>query len=239
MAQEGVGLDGKVALVTGAGRGIGRAIAQRFARDGWRIAAAARTASELDETQQLIESAGGACLAVPTDLTDATAIGTLVEKTEQKFGGVHLLVNCAGTVTMTGIEELEQVAFDRMHAVNERAVFTLCRAVWPVMRRAGGGVIVNLSSLASVDPFPGLAVYGATKAWVNAFTHGLAVEGREAGIQVFSVAPGAVETQMLREVAPDLPAEHCLAPEDVAEVVYTLAQPGCRYATGQTVFMRK
>jgi len=124
-------------------------------------------------------------------------------------------------------------------AVNVNAVYHACRAVWPVMKKQKSGVIVNISSIASVDPFAGFAAYGAAKAWVNAWTKALADEGRRLGIRVFSVAPGAVETRMLRDPFPTFPADQTLRPADVADAVHALTQPGCRYATGQTVFVRR
>jgi len=100
-------------------------------------------------------------------------------------------------------------------------------------------VIVNISSAASVDPFPGLVAYGGTKAWVNIWSKGLADEGRPLGIRVFAVAPGAVETKMLREAFPDFPADQTLDPMDVADMVFQLSLPECRYASGQTIMVQK
>ncbi|MFH1111267.1 MAG: SDR family oxidoreductase [Planctomycetota bacterium] len=139
----------------------------------------------------------------------------------------------------SGIEELEPALFTTIMAVNVNAVYHACRRAWPVMKTQKSGVIVNISSIASVDPFPGFAAYGAAKAWVNAWTKALADEGRRFGIRVFGVALGAVETRMLRDSFPTFPADQTLRPGDVADVVFALAQPGCRYATGQTVFVRR
>ena len=107
------------------------------------------------------------------------------------------------------------------------------------MKRQGGGTIVNISSIASVSPFAGFAAYGASKAWVNAWTSGLAEEGRPDGIRVFCVAPGAVETKMLRSAFPDYPAEATMEPSEIAELIHAVTQPGYRYATGQTIFAKK
>ncbi len=228
-----------VVVVTGGGRGIGRAICQRFATDGAQVVAASRTPRELAETRDLIEAAGGRCHIQLTDVCQPDDINVLVEGPAGRLGRIDVLVNCAGTAPLSEIEELDPSLFEAVVAVNVTAVYLGCRAVWPVMRKQGGGVIINISSVAAVDPFPGFAAYGAAKAWVNAWTRGLADEGRPVGIRLFAVAPGAVETRMLRDALPSFPADQALQPADVADVVYALAQPECRYATGQTIFVNK
>jgi len=229
----------QVVVVTGGGRGIGRAIAQRFATDGAQVVAASRTPAELEETRGIVEQAGGRCHVQATDVCEPGEINSLIEMTAERFGRIDVLVNCAGIAPQATIEELEPELFTSIMAVNVNAVYLACRGVWPVMKKRKSGVIVNISSIASVDPFAGFAAYGAAKAWVNAWTKALADEGRRWGIRVFSVAPGAVETKMLRDGFPTFPAEQTLRPEDVADVVHALTQPGCRYATGQTVFVRR
>ena len=226
-------------VVTGGGRGTGRAICQRFAADGAQVVAASRTLAELDETRRIIEQAGGRCHVQPTDVCVPEEIDSLIESTAKRFGRIDVLVNCAGIAPQSGIEELEPALFTTIMAVNVNAVYHGCRRVWPVMKTQKSGVIVNISSMASVDPFPGFAAYGAAKAWVNVWTKALADEGRRFGIRVFGVAPGAVETRMLRDSFPTFPVDQTLRPGDVADVVFALAQPGCRYATGQTVFVRR
>ena len=228
-----------VALVTGGGRGIGRAICRKFAADGTQVVAAARSVEQLEETRRLIQSAGGRCHVHVTDLCQPDDIIELMEDAAQRFGRVDVLVNCAGVAPAKPIEELDAAIFEAILSVNVTAVYHACRAVWPIMRRQGGGTIINLSSIASMDPFPGFAAYGAAKAWVNTWTRGLAEEGRSDNIRVFAVAPGAVDTKMLRDAFPEFPAEQMLQPDDVAGLVHALAQPACRHATGQTVFVRK
>ena len=228
-----------VVVVTGGGRGIGRAICVRFAADGAQVVAASRSETELAQTRGLIESSGGRCDVQPTDVCQPDDIGALVESTVARWGRLDVLVQCAGVAPLGTIEEFDPALFETTLAVNVTAVYRGCRAVWPVMRKQGGGVIVNISSVASIDPFPGFAAYGASKAWINAWTRALADEGRPFGIRVFAVAPGAVETRMLRDAFPDFPKDQALQPADVAEVVHTMAQPACQYATGQTIFVKK
>lgn len=229
----------KVVIVTGGGRGIGRAVCRRFAAAGAQVVAAARSVEELNQTRGLIEEAAGRCHVVPTDVCQADEIVELIQGTVRRFGGVHVLVNNAGVAPRSRMEELDPSLFEAMQTVNVNAVFHACRVAWPVMTRQREGVIVTISSVASVDPFPGFTAYGASKAWVNAWTKGLADEGRPLGIRVFAVAPGAVETKMLRDAFPDFPQQQALDPADVADVVHALALPACRTASGQTVFVKK
>jgi len=228
-----------VVIVTGGGRGIGRAICRRFADSGAQVVAAARSQNELDETKSLIEQSGGRCETILTDVTQPDQIGHLIETTVSRFGRIDVMVNNAGVALLGNIEELTPELFESMLTVNVRAMYHGCRAVWPVMKKQREGVIINTSSVSSVDPFPGFAGYGASKAWVNMWTKAMADEGKNLGIRVFAIAPGAVETQMLRGAFPDFPEEQVLAPEDIAEMFYTVAQPSCRFSTGQTIFVKR
>ena len=107
------------------------------------------------------------------------------------------------------------------------------------MRQQRSGVIVNISSVASVDPFPGFSIYGACKAWVNLFTKALAAEGKPLGIRAYAIAPGAVETSMLRSAFPDFPADHTLRPDDIAAAIEAVCDDRLAHSSGQTIFVRK
>ncbi len=229
----------KVVVVTGGGRGIGRAICRRFAATGAHTIAAARTEEQLNETQSLIQRDGGSCSTCVTDVADRQQVAALMAFAEREHGRLDVLINNAGVALNAPIEDCDPEVFDALDAVNIRGVFHACRAAWPMLRRGGEGVIVNISSVAACDPFPGFAAYGASKAFVEALTRGLATEGKEAGIRVYCVGPGAVDTQMLRGPFPDFPAEQCLQPDDIAETVYQMTQPACRYAVGQTLYVNK
>lgn len=232
-------LKGKTAIVTGAGRGIGRAIAKRLGAAGARIVLTSRTSQQLEDTRLMIERGGGSALAVPCDVTDADAVERLIARTREVFGDIHVLVNNAGAAPLATIEEMEPDVFDRIIASNVRNVYLCSRGVWPVMVVAGGGIIVNISSVAAYDAFPGFAAYGAAKAFVVAYTKSLAVEGRSCGIRVYGVAPGAVETDMLRGALPDFPAEQALEPDEVAAMVELLFSSACQYSSGQTIIVAK
>ena len=232
MAQE-------VVVVTGAGRGIGRAVCLRFAREGAHVVAAARSTDQLAQTRDQVNAAGGQCTLVPTDVGSPDEVAHLIEEAQGAVGRIDVLVNAAGVAPLAAIEEFEASVFESVFDVNMAAIFHAAKAVWPIMRRQGGGAIVSISSVAAIDPFPGFAVYGASKAWVNAMTQALANEGRPHGIRVFSIAPGAVETQMLRDAFPDFPAGQALQPAEVAELVYTVSRPNHACATGQTLYIRR
>lgn len=232
-------LKGKTAIVTGAGRGIGLAIAKRLAANGSSVVLAARTAEQVEASRRLIQNNGGIALAFPVDVTEAEGVERLMDETKSRFGGIDILVNNAGSAPLATIDQMEPDVFDAIFATNVRSVYLCSRGVWPIMAEAGGGAIVNISSIAANDPFPGFAAYGAAKAFVNAYTKAVASEGRSCGIRVNAVAPGAVDTQMLRGAFPDFPTEKMLSPDDVAALVELLLLPGSHYVSGETIVIRK
>lgn len=229
----------KVCVITGASRGIGLATALRFAKSGCAIVAVARNPGDLARAAEEIKAAGGACAAVAADISIPAEARRVIETAVQRFDRVNVLVNGAGCAPLATIEQLEPAEFDRVVALNMGAVFHTTRAAWPILKRQGGGAIVNISSLASIDPFPGFAAYGASKAWVNLFSQAMAAEGKRYGIRVFSVAPAAVETHLLRATFPDLPVEAALAPDAVAAVIVSVCDESLASCTGQTFFVRK
>ncbi len=230
-------LSGKTAVITGAGRGIGRAIARRLAVHGANVVITSRTADQLDETRRLIERGGGGgrVFAMTADVSQRADVEKLFAETTGLFGTVDVLVNNAGVAPVAEIEDMEPEMFDHLIEANIRSVYLCSRAAWPMMRANGGGVIVNIASVAAYDPFPGFAAYGAAKAFVVAYTKNLAREGAAAGIRVYAVAPGAVETPMLRSAFPDFPGEKALNADEVAAMVETMLSPAFRHSSGQTV----
>lgn len=228
----------KVVIVTGGGRGIGRAVCVRFGADGAQIVAISRTAPELAETRKLVERAGGQCQIIPADVSQLNEVEAVIRQVQENFGRIDVLVNCAGVAPLRSIEELTAEIFDELWAVNVRAIYAASRAAWNALKKTSG-VIVNISSIASQDAFAGFAAYGASKAWVNAWTQALAEEGRSHRVRVFAIAPAGVETTMLRGAFPSYPKEDTLDPADVADMVHVVTQPACRYATGQTIFVER
>jgi NAD(P)-dependent dehydrogenase (short-subunit alcohol dehydrogenase family) len=227
------------AMITGASRGIGLATAKRFAVNGHNLVVAARGAAALGEAMEQIKLLGAEVEAVPTDVSRADGAQELVEIAVRRFGRIDVLVNNAGAAPLSPIDQMTDEDFRAAVDVNIAAVFHTTRAAWPIMRDGGGGTIVNVSSVASIDPFPGFAVYGACKAWVNLFTKAVADEGRPDGIRIFAVAPGAVETEMLRGHFPEFPSDQALEPDEVAGVIEQLCGAAMCCASGDTVFVRK
>jgi len=232
-----VHLKDKVCIVTGAGRGIGRAIAHRLTTAGAHVVAAARTPSDLETTVSQVSGKAGKCVGVVTDVTDSAQVSRLIGRTREEFGQLDALINNAGLAPLSPVASMPDELFNQVNAVNINAVFYTCRAAWQDLA-AARGTIVNISSLAAFDPFPGFAVYGASKAWVNLFTRALAAEGKPLGIKAFAVAPGAVETHMLRAAFPNFPAGQTLDPDHVAGVVELLLDERSRHASGETIVVK-
>ncbi|MBI2378209.1 MAG: SDR family oxidoreductase [Deltaproteobacteria bacterium] len=225
-------------LVTGASRGIGLSVARRLRALGHRVMLAARNASELEAAKRsLLEFAGPEVETFVVDVGRAEESAALVADVAQRFGRLDVLVNNAGIAPRGFVREMSDEAFEQLLATNVRGVFAMSRAAWPLLA-ATRGVIVNLSSMSSVDPFPGMGLYGATKAWVNLASQAMAAEGKEAGIRVFAVAPGTVETSLMRGLWPELPASMAMDPDEVAGVIEALIDPKMSRVSGQTIFVR-
>lgn len=217
-------LKDQVAIVTGAGRGIGRAVALAFCRGGASVALAARTASELDAVAAEIKSrASGRALAVPTDVTREESVAALVEKVLVEFKKVDILVTAAGVAAFAPLVDTKPEDWDRMMAVNLRGVFLMCRAVLPSMMRQRRGTIINIVSVAAKRTIPGGAGYAASKHAVLGLTQVLAEEIRPHGVRVGALSPGAVDTALWDAVPNPPDRARMLRPEDVAEAALLMA----------------
>jgi NADP-dependent 3-hydroxy acid dehydrogenase YdfG len=226
----GGSLAGRVAIVTGAGRGIGRAIARAFADEGASVALAARTREELASLASEIRSAGGKALAVPTDVTQDTAVDALVEQTLGELGRVDILVTAAGVAAFGPVAEAKAGDWDGMLAVNMRAVMVCCRAVLDPMLRQRSGLILNIASIAATRAIPGGAAYAATKAGVVSFSRVLAEEMRAHGVRVGVLLPGAVDTPLWDAISGGPDRGRMLRPEDVARAALLVAALPARAA---------
>jgi len=195
---------GKVVVITGASAGIGAAAARRFAAEGARVVLAARGVTELEVLAR--EIGPERALAVPTDVTDAAAAGALLDRAVATFGAVHVLVNNAGYNRRGPVEHVPPEELARIVEVNLRAPIVLTRLAIPHLRRAGGGAIVNVASIAGRIPLAEEATYSATKFGLRAFTFALAEELEGSGITVSAVSPGPVETGFILREVEDVPA---------------------------------
>ena len=194
---EKIDLSGQVALITGGGRGIGRALAQGLAAAGAAVAVTARTEQQLAETVQLIDDAGGRAIALPADVSDRSAVDRLVAAIEQQIGPIDLLVNNAGVAGAPGRDwEVDADRWWRTIEINVRGPFLCSRAVLPGMVARRRGRIVNVSSSSAELPGPYMSSYGASKAALTHMTNSLAAATLEYGISVFAYAPGLVRTAM-------------------------------------------
>jgi NADP-dependent 3-hydroxy acid dehydrogenase YdfG len=216
-------LEGKTALITGAGRGIGRAIAKAFAAEGAAVALVARSRADLASVAAEVREAGGRALAVPTDVTQDAAVEALVEDVTGELGRLDILVTSAGAAAFGPVSGSKPADWDTMLSLNLRAVMLCCHAVLPVMMRQRSGLILNLSSIASKRALPGSAVYTATKAGVEAFSRVLAEEMRPHGVRVGVLIPGAVDTPIWDAMGATPPREKMLRAEDVARAAVLMA----------------
>ena len=227
-------LEGKVALVTGASSGLGRATAVALARAGADVALVARSAGELEETGEEVSKTGRRALVLPTDLANGEEALATVGRTVGEFGRVDVLVNAAGTDAPGTVEELEVGGWDRTLSVNLRAPFLLSKAVFPRMREANGGTIVNVSSVAGKKGWANASAYCASKFGLTGFTEALADEGRSHGIRAIVLYPGAMATnwgafspeERQKSEPNGAPATQVLVPERVAEfIAWFVASP--------------
>jgi len=216
-------LSGKVAIVTGAGRGIGKAIAGALAAEGAHVVLAARTPAEIEKAAGAIRGAGGSATPVRTDITDERQVQHLIEESLKVSGSVDILVNNAGIGVFKPVAAMEVSEFDAMWNVNMRGVFLATRAVLPSMMRSRGGAIVNIASLAGKNTFKGGAGYGATKWALRGFAGSLMLEVREHNIRVVTICPGSVDTEFS---ATGKKGAQITQPEDVASaVIFAVTAP--------------
>jgi 3-oxoacyl-[acyl-carrier protein] reductase len=238
-----VDLSGQVALVTGASRGIGRAIALHLARCGATVAGVARSLDGLQPTLDAIREAGGTAEGFAADVGNSADVTRVVEEIEAKYPKIQVLVNNAG-VTRDGLMlRMEDDAWQQVIDVNLKGTFQFCRALGAIMMRQRYGRIVNITSVSGLMGNPGQANYSASKAGVIGFTKTIARELASRGITVNAVAPGFISTDMTNvlpdkiktEVKERVPVRRLGEPEDIADLVAYLASPSAGYITGQVI----
>jgi 3-oxoacyl-[acyl-carrier protein] reductase len=239
--------DGKVAIVTGAGSGFGEAIAARFAREGARVVVSDINDDNGRRVTAAIEKERGVARYVHSDVSNAAEVKALIDSAVSGFGGLDILVNNAGfSHRMVGLWDLPEEEYDRVFATNVKGVFLGCKFAIPVMRRRGGGAIVNTASIGAVAPRPGVTVYNATKGAVVTLTRGLAGEVAQFKIRVNAVNPVAAETgfiktalgvdripdELRKQLIAGIPLGRLTQPGDVATAVLFLASAEAEFLTG-------
>ena len=236
-------LEGKVAYVTGASRGIGRAIAVGLAEHGADVAVLARSVDALEETAQAVKDVGKRALVIPCDVTDTEQIDASVERTINDLGGIDIVVNNAGgTRFMSPLVGMREDGWNKVIDLNLTSVFRVCKAAGPHLLNKGNGSVINIASVDGVAPTPLRANYSAAKAGLLAMTRVLAQEWAALGVRVNAISPGAVETDIWGSLSEDpnfvkmtmerIPMGRWATPQEMVGITVFLASEAASYVTG-------
>jgi NAD(P)-dependent dehydrogenase (short-subunit alcohol dehydrogenase family) len=240
-------LDGKVAVVTGASRGLGRAMAVALAEAGADVAVAARARPELEETAHLVEACGARSLALTTDVASYASVESLMAQTVDVLGRLDVLINNAGIARVAPLAEASLDDWRAILDVNLSGVFHGCRAAAPYLIRRGAGKVINLASVLAAAGLPGYTMYAATKGGIISLTRALAVEWARHNVQVNAIAPGWFVTEMNEtafadpriheRLTRDIPARRTGRLDEIGPLAVYLASPASDFMTGQTIFL--
>ena len=236
-------LDGKIAIVTGASKGIGEAIACSLAECGAKVVVSSRKQEAIEEVAARIRGIGGEAIAIAAHVGNMDQAVALVDQTAERFGGVDIIVNNAGTnPVFGGIVDADSAAFDKIMAANLKGPLEIAKRAFPLMQQRGGGSIINVSSIGGVSPEPHLGLYSISKAALNSLTKVLASEWGHANIRVNAVCPGLVKTkfsqalwdnqEILTRFIDRSPLHRVADPDDIAPLVVFLAGDAAAYCTG-------
>ena len=242
-------LAGKVALITGGGTGIGKAIALAFAREGARVAAAGRRLERVAEVAAEIEKQGGTALALPCDATRAKEAEQAVKDTAKKFGRLDVLVNNAGMLSVAAIDQVSEEEWDQVMTVNVKGPFLMSRAALKEFRKGGGGVIVNIGSILGLVAMKDRAAYCASKGGVTLLTKAMALDHAHEHVRVNCICPSIVETELVKGLFDNTERGQTLRktrmatitlgrfgkPMDVAELAVFLASEESSWLTGAAI----
>lgn len=236
-------IDRKIAIVTGASRGIGEAIARALAHYGATVVLSSRKQESVEAVAQAIVQAGGQAVAIASHAGNLEQVRILVDRTIEQLGGIDIIVNNAATnPKFSPILDTDKALFDKILDVNLKGPLELCKRAFASMQARGGGAIINISSIGALRPEPMLGLYSVSKAALVALTQALAVEWGSAGIRVNAICPGLVQTQfssalwqneaILQRFVERVPLGRIAQPEEIAPLAVFLASDAARYCTG-------
>ncbi len=236
-------LEGKIALVTGASKGIGESMARGLAEFGAKVVVSSRKQEAVDEVANRFNSEGMEAVAISANMGSMDDISELIEQTEKIYGGIDILINNAATNPVFGpIQNTDQRAFDKIIDVNLRGPFEISKRVHPIMQRRGGGSIINIASIGGLKPEAGIGVYSATKAAIINLTQVMAQDWGADNIRVNAICPGLIKTKFSQALWSDeknlnrflgrIPLGRAGAPDDIAGMAVFLASDASAYCTG-------
>lgn len=208
-----------IALVTGATHGIGKTIALELASAGYDLALVGRDKTAMEAVAAEAEALGVRVTGIPADLSAAESCAMVVGKTVDAFGGIDLLVNCAGLSQAGSFTEVTPEQWDRIFAVNAKAPFFLCKEALPYLKASSKPIVINIASVVGFKGYANQSVYASSKHALTGFTKVFAKEVQPFGIRVHLISPGGVATEMVKQMRPDINAEELIQPEEVAEIV--------------------
>lgn len=230
-----IDFNGKVAVVTGAGGGIGSAIAEMLFSCGFKLVLMGRNEEKLKKTAK-----GRECLIIPGDICDDNYIKETIEKTVETYGGIDFLINNAGIAQSKAFEEISMEEYDMIMNTNARAPFLMCKTALPYLKKSSCGTIINIASVTAHQGYGLQSVYAASKHALLGFSKALAKEYFKEGVRVHVISPGAVFTDMVKISRPDLTGEGMLLPEDIAEtVLYLIRMRGSASVTDEIQLHRE
>jgi 3-oxoacyl-[acyl-carrier protein] reductase len=215
-------LAGKVAIVTGASRGIGRAISAAMAREDATVVLAARSIRQLQITAEQVIKAGGTAHIIRVELTEEESIRNLIQVTGEKLGRLDILVNNAGVTHSAPLEQTSTEDWDRCVSINARAPFILCREALPLLKKSPSAYIINVASVVGIKGYPLQSAYTASKHALRGMAMSLAEELRGSNIRVHVLCPGGADTDMVGRVRPDIAKDELIKPPEIAELVLYL-----------------